>query len=75
MKKDRSQCPIFWLLSAQAQAALMEAHYDADGTYLNIPLGLEATNDWDTSVSENIEELDEIAKIMREAPKHQRRVD
>ena len=72
MKKDRSQCPIFWLLSAQAQAALMEAHYNDDGTKLNIPLAQGTSSDWDTSVSESLEDID---KIMREAPRHQRRVD
>ena len=72
MKTDRSQCAIFWLLSAATQAALMEAYYADAGTKLNIPLTQETSSDWDTSVSESPEEIE---KIMCEAPRHQRKVD
>ncbi len=72
MKKDRSQCAIFWLLSAEAQAALMQAHYDEAGERLKEPPAPDTSNNWETRVSET---SDEIGKIMSEKPRGQRRVD
>ena len=70
MKTDRAKCPIFWMVSAKAQAALMKAHYADDHTKLNIPPAPDTSSKWEvTETSEDIE------KIMREAPQHMRRVD
>ena len=70
MKTDRSQCAIFWMVSAKAQAALMKAHFDDDHTKLNIPPAQDTSSNWEPP-----ESPEDIEKIMREAPRHVRRVD
>ena len=62
--------PIFWLVSAKVQAALMKAHYDDDGTNLNIPPAPGSASNYETQ-----ETSKDIEKIMQEAPRGQRRVD
>ncbi|KKK66447.1 hypothetical protein LCGC14_2963990 [marine sediment metagenome] len=69
MKADRSKCAIFWLVSAETQAALMQAHYDDDGTDLNIPPSPDTSSHYEATKEEDFD------KIMQEKPKGMRRVD
>jgi len=59
--------PIWWCLSAENQAKLMQFQWDNFGYYLEIP-------PLPVGSIENIESLEEIDKIIRKPPKSQKRI-
>lgn len=69
--KQTEGCPVFWLISVEAQAALMQSQWDQFGTKMNIPPRLPKPQ---IEFDPEAEELEKIDKIMRQPPKHQMRV-
>ena len=66
----RPTLPLFWRLSAEAQAALMKFQFDNYGVRLDIvPVAL-----GDINIDTALETTDEIDKLMRQPPKHPRQV-
>ena len=59
MKDIEVKWPLFWCLSAESQAKLMQLYYDENGERLNIPR--EPSEIIDTE----IEDIEEISKIMK----------
>ena len=64
--------PLFWCLKAEQQAKLMQFYYDKYGEILNIPKPTQTSNGVWQSVQ--LENLEEIERIMKRPPKHQKRV-
>ena len=67
----RNEYPLFWMLKPEAQAKLMQLYWDEFGTRLEIPAppGMDAET-WQTIRLESLEEID---RIIRQPPKHQKR--
>ena len=66
---NQATCPIFWLISAQAQAALMKAYYaDAGRKFIPPP-------EPGTEVKYEATKQEDIEQIMQERPRGQTRVD
>ena len=62
--------PLFWCLKTEQQAKLMQFYYDNYGEILNIPKPTQTSNGvW---VGVQLENLEEIARIMRQAPSRSR---
>ncbi len=64
-----SNLPLFWCLSVESQAALMQYHWDNFGTTLELPSRPEPGFDKDIISTES---LDEIDKLIRQAPSKSR---
>lgn len=70
--EERKTWPLFWCLKPEAQALIMRFQRDAHGQTLEIPAPPETANSaWHIVLSENLEEID---RLMRQPPKHQKRV-
>ena len=68
--KYRPKYPLFWCLSAQSQAALMQYHYDTYGTVLEPPAPPgNSASAWDSPWHESLEEID---RLMRQPPSRSR---
>ena len=66
---NHATCPIFWLISAEAQAALMAAYYaDAGRKFIPPP-------EPGTAVKYEATKQEDIEQIMKESPRGMRRVD
>ena len=64
----RASWPLFWCPSVQAQAALMQLYWDEYGCRLDIPLEPKRFH------IDAMESPDELEQIMRQAPRHVRRI-
>lgn len=72
IENNRSTWPLFWCLSAKAQANLMQFQWDRYGGTLDIPKPRHTSEGvWQTVVLENQEEIE---RIMSQAPHQQKRV-
>ena len=65
---DPKQYPLFWCLSAAAQARLMQLHFDLTGTRLTIPPEIKITTPKASIVLGESE--DEIDREMRQKPRY-----
>jgi len=64
-------CPLFWALSPETQAALMVYQWDNYGEKLNIP----APPGTSTGTSVQLENLEEIDQLLRQPPSRSRGKD
>ena len=70
MKGRRFEYPLWWRLSAAAQAKLMQYQWDNYGEILDIPKPTQTSKGvW---MSVQLENLEEISRIMRQAPSRSR---
>jgi len=60
---------LFWNLSVETQAKLIQYQWDNFGSRINIP-----PEPKDIYIETSIEPLEELEQIMKQAPEHQRRV-
>lgn len=65
----RTTWSLFWCISAQSQAKLMQYHWDNYGFRLEIP-SLPGDFHYDTE----LEPLEELERLMRQKPHHPKRV-
>ena len=65
----RSTWPLFWCLSVQSQAVLMQFQYDQYGQNIDIP-----PLPKETHIETIIEPDEELSRMARQAPRHQKRV-
>jgi len=62
--------PLFWCLTTETQAKLMQYQWDNYGEILNIPTPAQTSKGvWQSVQLENLEEID---RIMRQAPSRSR---
>ena len=64
----QSRWPLFWCLKTETQAKLMQFYYDKYGEILDIPPQT-SKGVWQSVQLENLEEID---RIMRQAPSRSR---
>lgn len=64
--------PLFWCLEPECQALLIQFQWDVYGLRLEIPVPPKTSKAvWQAVQSDNEEEID---KLMRQPPKHKKRV-